>query len=163
MDKMTAKQKRFCEEYLIDLNATQAAIRAGYSKNSARAIANENLTKPYIKEYIAKRMAEKESELIATQDEVMKYLTAVMRREKTESVVVTLQEETSTYIPDSNGVNRKQTVKKTYPKIVEVPAMLNNSNKAAELLGKAYGLYTDKVDVDTDMELNIKIDYGEEE
>ena len=44
--KLTAKQKRFVEEYLIDLNATQAAIRAGYSRNSARAIGVENLTKP---------------------------------------------------------------------------------------------------------------------
>lgn len=86
MAKLTAKQKRFCDEYLIDLNATQAAIRAGYSKKTARAIANENLTKPAIKEYINQRMEEKEKELIAEQDEVMKYLSAVMRREKTESV-----------------------------------------------------------------------------
>lgn len=84
MAKLTAKQKRFCDEYLIDLNATQAAKRAGYSKKTARAIANENLTKPAIKEYINQRMEEKEKELIADQDEVMKYLSAVMRREKTE-------------------------------------------------------------------------------
>ena len=74
MAKLTAKQKRFCDEYLIDLNATQAAIRAGYSRKTARAIANENFTKPDIKEYIEKRMAEKEKELIADQNEVMKYL-----------------------------------------------------------------------------------------
>ena len=52
MAKMTAKQQRFCDEYLIDLNATQAAIRAGYSKKTARAIGNENLMKPDIKKYI---------------------------------------------------------------------------------------------------------------
>ena len=56
---MTAKQKRFCDEYLIDLNATQAAIRAGYSKRTARQIGKENLTKLDIKEYIEKRMEEK--------------------------------------------------------------------------------------------------------
>ena len=95
MAKLTAKQQRFCDEYLIDLNATQAAIRAGYSKKTARAIANENLTKPSIKEYIEKRMAEKEKELIADQDEVMKYLSSVMRREMTESVVVTISKEKS--------------------------------------------------------------------
>ena len=61
---MTPKQQRFCDEYLIDLNATQAAIRAGYSKRTAQAIGAENLTKPLLKEYIEKRMAEKESELI---------------------------------------------------------------------------------------------------
>lgn len=46
------KQKKFCNEYLIDLNATQAAIRAGYSEKTARSIANENLTKPDIQKYI---------------------------------------------------------------------------------------------------------------
>ena len=92
--KLTAKQQRFCDEYLIDLNATQAAIRAGYSKKTAKQIATENLSKPYLREYIDKRMAEKEAALIADQDEVMKYLTAVMRREKAEHVVVTCTEET---------------------------------------------------------------------
>ena len=161
MAKMTAKQKRFCDEYLIDLNATQAAIRAGYSKKTARAIANENLTKPYIDEYIKKRMEEKEKELIADQDEVMKYLTSVMRREKKESVVVTLNKERSTYVPDENGTMRKQTVKEEIPKIVEIPAQLRDANKAAELLGRAYGIYTDRVETDIDMDLNINIDYGE--
>ncbi|HBI2170509.1 TPA: terminase small subunit [Listeria monocytogenes] len=159
--ELTQKQKRFCDEYLIDLNATQAAIRAGYSKKTARAIANENFTKPYIKEYIEKRMAEKEKELIAEQDEVMRYLSAVMRREKTESVVVTLSKEKSTYVPDENGTMRKQTVKEDIAQVVEIPARLSDSNKAAELLGKAYGLYTDRIDAEVDMELNITVDYGD--
>lgn len=161
MAKMTDKQQRFCDEYLIDLNATQAAIRAGYSENTARAIGCENLTKPYIQEYIEKRMAEKEKSLIADQDEVMKYLTAVMRREKTESVVVTLNKEKSTYVPDENGTMRKQTVKEEVPQIVQIPAQLRDANKAAELLGKAYGIYTDRIETDVDMDLNICIDYGD--
>ena len=53
-------------------------------------------------------------------------------------------------------------MKKETPQIVEIPARLQDSNKAAELLGKAYGIYTDKVDADVDMNLNIKVDYGEE-
>ena len=162
MVKMTDKQKRFCDEYLIDMNGAQAAIRAGYSKKTAKQIATENLSKPYLREYIDKRMAEKEAALIADQDEVMKYLTAVMRREKAEHVVVTCTEETSSYVQDAEGKMRKQTVKKETPKIVEIPARLQDSNKAAELLGKAYGIYTDKVDADVDMNLNIKVDYGEE-
>lgn len=161
--KMTAKQMRFCDEYLIDLNATQAAIRAGYSEKNARNIASENLAKPYIREYIDKRLAEKEADLVATQDEVMKYLTAVMRREKTENVVVTLSEEKSSYEPDANGVMRKMTTKKEVPKIIQIPARLVDSNKAAELLGKAYGIYTDRIEQDVDMELTIKVDYGEGE
>lgn len=160
---MTEKQKRFCDEYLIDLNATQAAIRAGYSKKTAKQIGQENLTKLDVKEYIEKRMAEKEKELIADQDEVLKYLTATMRREKKECVVVTTSEEKSTFVPDGEGKMRKQTVKKEVPRIVEIPARLSDANKAAELLGKAYGLYTDKVETDVDMDLNINIDYGDGE
>lgn len=163
MSLVTEKQKRFCDEYLTDLNATQAAVRAGYSKKTAYSIGEENLRKPEIKEYIEKRMAEKESQLIADQDEVMRYLTAVMRREKMESVVVTLNTEKTSYVPDENGTMRKQTVKQEIPQIIEIPAQLRDANKAAELLGKAYGIYTDKVDVDADMDLNITIDYGEDD
>ena len=158
---MTAKQQLFCDEYLIDLNATQAAIRAGYSKKTARVIGQENLLKPAIKEYIEKRMAEKEKALIADQDEVMKYLTRVMRRELTEHVVVTLVEEKSTYEPDEDGKMRRQTVKSEKPEIVKIPARLSDANKAAELLGKAYALFTDKLEADMDMELNITVDYGD--
>ena len=97
MAKLTAKQQRFCDEYLIDLNATQAAIRAGYSEKNARNIASENLAKPNIREYIDNRLAEKEKALIADQNEVLKYLTATMRREKKECIVVTTSEERSIY------------------------------------------------------------------
>ncbi len=147
MAKMTAKQIRFCDEYLIDLNATQAAIRAGYSEKTARKIGSENLSKPDIREYIEKRLAEKEDALIAKQNEVMKYLTSVMRREYCEHVVVTLSEEITNYVPDAEGKMRKQTVKTEKPEIVKIPARLADSNKAAELLGKRYTMFTDKVDV----------------
>ena len=157
MAKMTPKQQRFCDEYLIDLNATQAAIRAGYSKKTARSIAAENLSKPYIREYIDQRLAEKEKELIADQDEVMKYLTAVMRREKKEHIVVTLSRETSTYEPDAEGTMRKKTIKEEVPEIVQIPSQLKDSNKAAELLGRAYGIYTEKIEADVDTELTINI------
>ena len=162
MAKMTAKQQRFCDEYLIDLNATQAAIRAGYSEKTAAVIATENLRKPNIRDYIEKRMAEKEESLIAKQDEVMKYLTAVMRRELSEHIVVTVSEEKNYYEPDSNGTMRKRTEKRETPEIVEIPARLADANKAAELLGKAYTLFTDRVEQDVDMDLNITVDYGEE-
>lgn len=52
MAKLTPKQELFCKEYLVDLNGTQAAIRAGYSQNSAKEIANQHLTKLHIKKYI---------------------------------------------------------------------------------------------------------------
>ena len=58
---------------------------------------------------------------------------------------------------------RKQTVEKEVPKIIEIPAKLSDANKAAELLGKRYALFTDKVETDADMDLNITIDYGEDD
>lgn len=160
---LTEKQKRFCDEYLIDLNATQAAIRAGYSERTAYRIGADNLRKPQIAEYIDKRLKEKQSDLIADQDEVLKYLTATMRREKKECVVVTIKEKKSMYVPDEKGTMRKQTIEKEVPKIIEIPAKLSDANKAAELLGKRYALFTDKVETDVDMDLNITIDYGKDD
>lgn len=157
--ELNEKQKRFCDEYLVDLNATQAAIRAGYSEKTARVIGQENLLKPAIKEYIEKRLAEKEDALIAKQDEVMKYLTSVMRREKSEYIVVTVSKEKSFYAPDENGTMRKNTIKEEIPQIVEIPAQLRDANKAAELIGKRYSMFKDKV------ELNVKpvvIDGGDD-
>ena len=148
MAKMTEKQKRFCDEYLIDLNATQAAIRAGYSKKTANRIGTENLSKLVIKAYIEERMKEKESDLIATQDEVLKYWTSVMRgQSKSEIVVVE---------GTGDGCSEARTMDKAPDERERL--------KAAELIGKRYGLYTDKVNVDgeVDMNLNIKIDYGDD-
>ena len=146
MAELTDKQKRFCDEYLIDLNATQAAIRAGYSKKTANRIGTENLSKPVIKEYIAERMAEKESELIADQDEVLKYLTSVMRGESESEIVVV------------EGVGDGCSSARAMQKAPDEKERL----KAAELLGKRYGLYTEKVEQQMDMELNITVDYGED-
>lgn len=141
---LTEKQKRFCNEYLIDLNATQAAIRAGYSEKSARFIGNENLTKPYIQEYIEKLMNDKHSGLIASQDEVLETLTAVMRREKKEQVVTSERHRKSFF--DDEG--RKVTEDMEIPVTVEIDTRISDVNKAAELLGKRYGLFSDKVSIE---------------
>lgn len=151
MAKLTPKQQRFCDEYIISLNATDAAIKAGYSKKTASVIGYENLNKPYISSYIEERLKEKEDELIAKQDEVLKYLTAVMRREKTESVVVTVAKEVSKPLQGDDGVWRQTRVKEEKTEVVEIPARLADANKAAELLGKRYKLFTDKVEVDGDV------------
>ena len=156
---LTEKQKRFCDEYLVDLNGTQAAIRAGYSEKTAKQIAQQNLTKLDIQEYIKKRMAEKEDALIAKQDEVLQTLTRVLRRQEMDTVVVTCKERSSGY--DENG--KKVIVEKEVPRVVQIPTRVNDLNKAAELLGKRYGLYTEKIETDVDMELNINIDYGEDD
>ena len=147
--KLTAKQQRFCDEYLIDLNATQAAIRAGYSKKTAYSIGNENLKKVEIKEYIEQRMAEKEAALIADQNEVMRYLTSVMRRELQESVVVTLQHKTEKWVEvEGTGKLKKQTTTEETPAVVPIPAKLSDANKAAELIGRRYGIFKDSMKLD---------------
>lgn len=71
---MTEKQTKFCEEYLIDLNATQAAIRAGYSEKTAYSIGNENLKKPEIQNYIKKRKTEQQEKTDITRDDIIKAL-----------------------------------------------------------------------------------------
>lgn len=144
--KLTAKQQRFCDEYLVDLNATQAAIRAGYSKKTAGVIATENLQKPNLKAYIDQRMAEKENALIANQDEVLKYLTSVLRgKSQSEEIVVE---------GIGDGCSEARTMQKAPSE--------KDRLKAAELLGKRYALFTDKVDQAVDMDLNITVDYGDE-
>ena len=143
--KLTDKQKIFCNEYIISLNATQAAIKAGYAEKTAYAIGAENLKKPKIQSYISERMEQKESSLIATQDEVLQYLTSVLRGESqtTDTLLVGM----------GDGYQEVQEVEKKPSE--------KDRLKAAELLGKRYGLYTDKISADVDMSLDISIDYGD--
>jgi len=68
---LNKKQKLFCDEYIVDLCATKAAIRAGYSKRTARSIGQENLTKPDIKKYIDDKLAEREEINSLTSDKVI--------------------------------------------------------------------------------------------
>lgn len=79
--KLTVKQKRFAEYYLETGNATQSAIKAGYSEKTARSIGQENLTKPAISLYISQRLSEQDEKLVAKVDEVLKFYTAAMRGE----------------------------------------------------------------------------------
>ena len=125
--KLTEKQKRFADEYIISGNATQAAIKAGYSKKTANRIATENLSKLVIKNYIEERLEELKSERTADAQEVLEYLTSVMRGNETEEVLIGIGE----------GV--QSTVQK------EVGA--KDRLKAAELLGKRFALFTDKTEV----------------
>ena len=75
---MTAKQELFIREYLVDFNATQAAIRAGYSSRTAYSIGNELLRKPEISQAIDAAMTERRNKLIATREQRQEFWTAVM-------------------------------------------------------------------------------------
>ncbi len=79
--KLTKRQKLFADYYIECGNGTEAARRAGYSEDSCRQIATENLTKPSICEYIAERVKPTEEKRVATGDEIMQFFTSVMRGE----------------------------------------------------------------------------------
>lgn len=79
MENLSAKQMRFCEEYVIDLNATQAAIRAGYSKNSAREQGSVHLTKPNMQKYISILQKEISERNKITVDECVQLLSKLAR------------------------------------------------------------------------------------
>ena len=135
MGKLNIKQKRFADEYLICSNATEAAKKAGYSEKTAYSIGQRLLKKVEVKSYIDERLKILESEKIAQADEVMQYFTKVLRGEETEEVVVVEGQ--------GDGVTEARKIKKEVsPK---------DKLKAAELLGKRYGLFTDKVEQVTEI------------
>ena len=145
MEKLTDKQIIFANEYLVDLNATRAYKKAypNVKKDSAaRANASKLLTKANVKKYIDEQLKKIEDESIADATEVMKYLTAVMRNEITEEVVVVEGE--------GDGCSSARIVKK------ELSA--KDRIKAAELLGKRYRLFVDKVEQKVDVNAATKLE-----
>lgn len=127
---MTEKQKIFADEYLIDLNGTRA-YKAAYSNiksdNADAVRANKLLKKKEIWDYIQQRLDEIASKRVAKQQEVMEYLTSVMRGESTSSVLAMC----------GDGMQE----------VIEKPPDEKESLRAAELLGRRYGMWTEKVDV----------------
>lgn len=130
--KLTEKQKRFIDYYIETGNATEAARRAGYSEKTAKQIGNENLTK--LDFFIKERLKELEDKRIAKADEVLKHLTAAMRGEIDEEVVVT--ENIGDFMSEARVVKKQISARERI--------------RAAELLGRRYALFTDKVDMDID-------------
>lgn len=129
----------------------------GEAREHHALIGAENLTK--LDAQIQARQKELASTRIADATEVLEYLTSVMRREKTETVVVTLSEEQTDFVPGPDGKLHKRTVKRETPKIVEIPARLADANKAAELIGKRLMLWTER----TQVGLELPVFLGEDE
>ena len=119
--KLTEKQKKFCQEYLIDLNAKQAAIRAGYSEDTSGEMGYENLNKPHLRKYIDERLEE------------------AMRNRKTELKTRVLDELEDVAFDEGEIITDKDgnpvSIRKT------------DKLKALELLGKYTVLFTDKTEV----------------
>ena len=124
---MNARQKRFAEEYLIDLNATRAAVAAGYSEKYAGQNADKLLKNTKISQFISEKMEEISSEKVATAQEVLEYLTKAIRFELDEEVVV---------VVDGS------------PQIIRKKISLRDANTCAQMLAKRHRLLIDKVEAD---------------
>lgn len=132
--KMTPKEKKFADEWLIDCNGTRAYM-AAYPRvknsKSAGVLANKLLAKASVRQYVDEKLAELSSKKIASAQEVMEYLTSVLRGESSAEIVVV--EGTGDGCSEARAVQKKPDEKEKL--------------KAAELLGKRYGLYTENVNV----------------
>ena len=126
--KLTLKQQRFADEYIISGNATQSAIEAGYSKKYANTNASKLLQNTTIKRYIDEQLEILKNERVADQQEVLEYLTSIVRGEQTEQTLRGVGEGTQEI--DNIDVSAKDRI------------------KAAELLGKRYGIWTDKQEIE---------------
>ena len=131
ISKLTLKQQRFADEYIISGNATESYLKAGYanqSRKSAEANARKLLANYSVKNYIDERLKKIESAKTASQQEVIEYLSSVMRGEQTEQTLIGL------------GMGEQ--------KIIDIHVSAKDRIKAAELLGKRYRLWTDKQELD---------------
>lgn len=146
-NNLTIKQKKFADEYIISGNAYKSAIEAGYSKSYAKGNVVKLLENVSVKAYIDERLKELDDKAIAKQEEVLQYLTAVMRGQSKSAVVV--------IEGLGEGLSEARLINKTPDEKDRI--------KAAELLGKRYGAFTEKVDISGDMSLSIEVDYGTED
>lgn len=121
--KLTKKERIFADEYVKTTNGTQSAITAGYSEKTASVTGSKMLRKPKVRQYIDAIMDERSKNTIATADEILEYLTRVVRGEE----------------KDAFGLD----------------VSVADKTKAAELLGKRHMLFTDKVKLDAEIEIDI--------
>lgn len=130
---LTFKQRLFVDYYIqLKGNATQAALRAGYSPRSADVIAVENLNKPTVAAAIRARTKQLDSERTATTKEILEYLAKVLRGEEKDEIVVNV------------GIGKGY----TEPRKVMAKVTTKDRNKAAELLAKCNGMFLNKSEID---------------
>jgi len=158
---MTNRQRRFVDEYLIDLNGTQAAIRAGYSPSTASVIAAENLVKPNISAAISRAMADRSKRTGINADRVLEELAKIgfanaedivandgsIRPDAVRDDLAAVQSVKDKRIPTKEGI------------IIDREIKLCDKLRALELLGKHLGLFTEKFQV----EGNVQIVFAEED
>lgn len=130
--EMNEKQKRFVDEYIIHANVYRAAINAGYSENYARTNASKLLAKDSIKDYKDKRLEEMKNKRTADAQEVIEYLTAVMRGEQSDEELI--------LVPNGDFMSEVERHERR--------SDTTQRTKAAELLGKRYAMWTEKTEVE---------------
>ncbi len=161
MEKLTPKQQRFVEEYLVDLNATRAAIDAGYSKKSARLIGCENITKPNIQEAIQKSKIERSERTKVTVDMVLKEL-ATFGFSNIQDYLKHSQDDLAIFksIDDmpENAARAIESIK-VNTREGKIEFKLHNKPKGLELIGRHLGMFIDKIGFDKDS-LPDKINVG---
>ena len=126
MAGLTLKQQRFADEYIISGNLYKSAIAAGYSMNYAKAQSSKLLENVGIKAYIDERLEELNSEKVADQQEVMEFLTSIMRGEVTEPVPI--------FVGDG------------FQEVKDLRPNVQARRAAAVDLGKRYGMWTEKIE-----------------
>jgi phage terminase small subunit len=156
--KLTPKQKLFCKYYLISLNATDAAIKAGYSKKTANRIGTENLSKPVIREYLESQMKSKEQELDISVDRILKELASIAFLDISEfynedGTLKNIKEINETARRAIQSVTTREEQGATVEDGEIKPQFFNVNNikandklKALELLGKYHSIFKDKIE-----------------
>jgi len=168
MAKLTKKQKKFCDEYLIDLNATQAAIRAGYSEKTARFIGAENLTKPNIQEYIQQRMNAREKRTEITQDMVLRELAKIAFSNGSDFAKVVTKPRKKMVWNDEIQEYEEKEIEEQFVELIDTDKLPDDKKaaiasiketkhgivvescdkvKALELIGRHLGMFKDKIEL----------------
>lgn len=163
---MTKKQKIFCDEYLIDLNATQAAIRAGYSVESAGSIGNENLKKPEVRACIEKAMAERSKRTGINADRVLRELARIAFVNAADVInfdSATIAEGASEDDTAAIASVKVKTIPTADGEGVEREIRLADKIKALELCGKHLGMFKDDPESNVPVTVVINYDYGGED
>lgn len=162
MAKLTLKQQRFVDEYLIDLNATQASIRAGYSVKTAKEQGSQNLTKLNIQQAISEKMAERSRRTGVNQDRVVLELAKIAFVKMTD-IVDNQGKIKSTATEDDLACIESMKYKESESETgfsVEREVKISPKLKALELLGKHLGMWNDRMDVNVNIPVVIS---GEEQ
>lgn len=138
--KLSPKQQAFADNFIKSGNKYQSAINAGYSKSYARSHAEKLSENVGIKAYIAKRLEELKSAAVADQQEVLEFLTRLVRRQEMEQVVVTLKKPVSIPMHDKEGKTYSKFAYEDVDDVVDVKTKNSDALKAADILSKLQGM-----------------------